>query len=166
MGSQTTIWRIAAGLFAVLFLAPALASAQSAGFRYKVKSAVEKGKGHPAIILRATGDVAEGTVHLSRSDGKEFTKNIGSMSSGESKSIPIDQPAGTYEYNVRLSGKGAEGEEIDTSFTAKMSVVDKLDLWVNKNRAEVAAGKLTMKGSRPIKKVHVRVRNDHGRVVH
>ena len=151
---------------AAVALISSLAWAQAAGFRYKVKSSVAKGKSKPAVILRATGDVKSSKIHFERSDGKEFTKNIGAMSSGEKKTIPVDQPEGTYSYEITITGKGAEGEEIDTSFDAEMSVVGELKVWVKKNQNAVANGHLSMKANRAIDKVFLEVRNDTGRTVH
>ncbi|MFB6350237.1 MAG: OmpA family protein [Bradymonadaceae bacterium] len=157
---------VALAALAIGLVCPAVASAQSAGFRYKVKSGVEKGKGKPSLILRATDDITDAKVKFERSDGKTFTKSLGAMSRGDSKTIPVDQPAGTYAYTIHLSGKGKEGEEIDTTFEAKMSVVEPLEVWVKKDAAQVAEGKLTMEGSRPIAKVHIAVFDENGAPIH
>lgn len=144
---------------------PSTASAQ-AGFSYKVESGVQKGESKPAVILRATGDIAEATIELEREDGKTITKEIGSMSADETTRIPIDQPTGTYAYDITIRGKGADGAEIDTSFQARMKVLGELEVRVQKDRAQVASGQVTMEGNRPIEKVHVTVRNDTGKTVH
>lgn len=157
---------VAVAVLAICLGLPALAGAQTAGFRYKVKSGVEKGKGKPTLILRATGDITDARVEFERSDGKTFTKSIGAMSSGDKKVIPVDQPTGTYAYNIHLKGEGKEGEDIDTTFDAEMSVVEPLEVRVKKDAAEVAKGRLTMEGSRPIEKVHIAVYDEDGAPVH
>lgn len=136
------------------------------GFSYKVKSGVVKGEETPKIILEATGDVQEATVTLERGDGKTIQKNIGSLSTGEKVRIPIDQPEGTHSYDVSIEGKGPEGGTIDTSFQTRIKVFGELKIKVEKNRAKVANGKLTLQGSRPIERVKIAVQNDAGKVAH
>lgn len=144
---------------------PTEASAQ-AGFSYRVESGVQKGKSKPTVILRATGDIAEATIELEREDGEMITRDIGSMAGGDTKRIPIDQPEGTYAYDVQIRGKGVDGADIDTSFQTRMKVLGTLEVRVNKNRAQVANGEVTMEGNRPIEKVHVTVKDDSGKTLH
>lgn len=151
---------------AVALLALPSTGFAQAGFSYEIKSSVEKGEEKPAVILRATGDVADSEIEFRRSDGKTFTKRIGSAKEGEEVVIPVDQPAGKYSYDVHITGEGTDGSEIDASFEAEMAVVGKLDVWVKKDRAAIAEGKLTLKGSRPIEKVHVTVYNEQNKPVH
>jgi len=151
IGAATAVW-------------PTEASAQ-AGFSYKVESGVQKGKSKPAVILRATGDIEDATLELEREDGETITKQIGSMAADETIRIPIAQPTGTYAYDVTIRGEGADGAEIDTSFETEMKVLGELEVWVKKDRAQVASGKVLMEGNRAIEKVHVTVRDDDGRAV-
>lgn len=152
-------------VMAVLF-APAPASGQTAGFRYQVRNSVQKGEQRPAVILKATGEISEADIRLERDDGHTITKSIGAMGRGEQKTIPIDQPAGKHAYEIQLTGKGEDGAEIDTTFETEITVVGELQVWVEKDHAEITNGRLTMKGNRPIEKVDIVVVDDSGETVH
>jgi len=156
---------LALGLVALVWWAPSPASAQ-AGFRYKVESEVQRGKGEPAVILRATDDISEATVELEREDGKTITEQVGALSANETVRIPVDQPEGTHSYEVTIRGKGADGADIEMSFETRMKVLGRLEVSVQKERAQVASGEVTIEGNRPIEKVHVTVKNGEGRTVH
>ncbi len=157
---------LAAVSCALMLFASASALAQSAGFSYEVRNSVQKGERQPAVILEATAAIAEAKIELVRDDGKTIEKAIGAMARGERKAIPFDQPAGTHDYEIRLTGTGENGAEIETSFETEVTVVGELKVQVEKDHAEITSGRLTMKGNRPIERVDIAVVDESGETVH
>ena len=84
---------VAVGAAICLVAATALAEA---GFQYKVNKRVQADQGYPALVLQATGAITGGEVRLKRSDGERVTVDLGRMSPGQTKTIPLKHPAGTF----------------------------------------------------------------------
>lgn len=146
----------------VLMLLMQMAWAGPAGIRYKVKNKVRKGQGYPKLILQATGSIAGGTVELNRSDGETKTHDIGTLSSGATKTIALKQPTGTFRYEVRIDAKGKDGSTIESAFDFEATLAEKLEIAVKKDAAAVADGKLQMRSNRPIDRVEVTVKDEDG----
>lgn len=130
--------------------------------QYKVKNKVPAGE-TPVVILRATGgDVASGTVRLERDDGEVRTVDLGAMSAGSTREIPIDQSSGTHRYTVEIDAKGSDGSTIETSFDTEVTVAEQLQVSVLSEAARVAEGKLQLRANRPVEKVEVLVKTSDG----
>ncbi len=134
-----------------------------AGFQYKVNKKVRVGEGYPSLVLKATGDISEGTVTFKRSDGKSFTKKIGSMSAGSTKTIPIKQPAGTHSYKVTIEATGSAGETVETNLDFKATLVQELELKVNPNEARIGKGEIPVHANRPIDRVETEIFDSNGK---
>jgi outer membrane protein OmpA-like peptidoglycan-associated protein len=152
---------------AVVILLCSLGVASSAfaraGFQWKVDSKVQTSDGYPSLTLQATGDITSGTVTFKRSDGKSFSKKLGSMSSGDTKKIDIKQPAGTYKYNVSIDAEGPGEETVSTNLEFEATLVEPLKLSVDPNKVRVGEGEVPVNTNRPMDRVELEIFDSNGK---
>lgn len=153
---------LAATLTFLAVLAFSASAFAQAGFQYKVNKKVQVDQGYPSLVLRATGDISSGTVTFKRSDGKSFTKQIGSLKAGATKQIPIKQPAGTHKYKVTISAKGSAGETVETSIDIEATLVAELALSVDPNKARIGKGEIPVSANRPMDRVETEIFDSNG----
>jgi outer membrane protein OmpA-like peptidoglycan-associated protein len=143
-------------------LAVASTAFARAGFEWKVDRKVQAGDGYPSLSLQATGDIESGTVTFKRSDGESFSKNLGSMSSGETKKIDIKQPAGTYKYDVSIEATGPGDEGVSTDFELEATLVESLELSVDPKKVRIGQGEVPVSTNRPMDRVEVEILDSNG----
>lgn len=150
----------------VCVIALAATAFASAGFQYRVNNKVQEGDGYPTLTLQATGTIESGTVTFERSDGKSFTRSLGSMTSGQTKKIAIKQPTGTYKYTAKIEAKGSAGETVETAIDFEATLVEPLKLSVDPNKARIGEGKVPVSANRPMDRVEIEIFDDQGNKVH
>ena len=157
------LWGAVLGVALVI---SAIATAGQAGIRYKIHDKVQKGKGHPRLIIEATGGIDKGTIHLKRSDGHARDVPFNTLKEGDTKEIELKQPVGTYNYNVEVEATGIRGETVNMAFEFSATLAEKLDISVQKDAKMVAQGKLWMHSNRPLDRVDITVKKDSGELAH
>lgn len=149
----------------VAFAGPWTAWAGTAGFEYKVQNVVQKGNKMPQLVLKATGDIQQGTVQFERDDGDASSVELGNLEEGQTKQIPIDQSSGTHDYEVTIEAEGAggeQGESVETTFETTVTVAEPLELSVDEERARIAEGQLDVRSNRPLERVELTITDSDG----
>lgn len=163
MWTSKHVWMSVCALVALAW--PGTVWAGTAGFEYKVQNVVQKGENEPTLVLKATGDIGEGTVRFERDDGEAFAVELGSLKEGETTRIPIDQSSGTHDYEITIEAEGAggeKGESVATTFETTVTVAEPLELSVDEERARIAEGQLDVRSNRPVERVELTITNSDG----
>ena len=160
MRLQKTILSTLVVLCTLGFAAWALAGA---GFQYKVNNRVQSDQGYPTLTLQAAGEIKKGKVHFERSDGKKFTRTLGSMGSGQTKKIAIKQPSGTFAYDVRIEATGLDGETVEMKIDFEATLAEPIKLSVDPDEARIGKGEVPVHSNRPIDKVEIEVFDSKGK---
>ena len=153
-------WTAAAAAALTLLLFGAIALA-SPGFQYKLDKKVQAEKGHPSMTLKATGSIEEGTITFERSDGKSFTKSIGSMTAGQTQSFTLEQPEGTFHYDVEIEATGG-GQTMTKNVEFDATRAPGIELSVNPDEARIGKGKIPIRSNRPIDRFEYEVYDSNG----
>lgn len=88
-------------LLALSFALPAFG--QGSLLSYKLKPAVQKGKGYPQIYLEAHSDFRKVDVVCDRA-GTEVTMSAGKTSAGKTLTFDLKQPEGEFRYSCEARG--------------------------------------------------------------
>jgi len=121
------------------------------------------GKGDPDIAIRILEPIAGFHLDLTRSDGTKVDVKGGGKP-GQSRVIPLPQPEGKFSYQGTLTVSFADAQTGSMPLAFETEVLGPLQLTFEKADLDLAARKLTFKLSRPVRKVHVRVLMDTGKV--
>jgi outer membrane protein OmpA-like peptidoglycan-associated protein len=159
--------RALVNVLAVLCVVGLSQQAFATGFQYKVDSKVQTSEGYPSLMLQATDPVDSGTVHFKRSDGKSFSRDLGSMKRNETKTFSLKQPAGTFSYKVKIKATGsAADEDLDMNLEFDATLVAPLKLSIDPDSVQVSEGKAPLISNRPIDRIDVEVYDSNGKKLH
>lgn len=89
---------------------PGLATAQGALLSYKLKPAVEKGKGYPQVYIDCHSDFRKVELVCDRG-GTEFTLSAGATKDGKTLTFDLKQPEGEHRYSCEARGWYGAGED-------------------------------------------------------
>lgn len=154
-------------LSAAFLLGPlAGAALAEAGFEYNAKTKLQSDQGKPSLELTATGPIKSGTVTFKRADGKTQKQSLGGMRTGEKKKLSIEQPAGTFSWDVSVEAVGADGEEIADTFEMTTTLAEPLSLSVDPEKAHIGDGKVMVGVNRPLERIEVEVYDEKGKKLH
>lgn len=151
---------VATSIALALTLFSALAAA-SPGFRYSVNAKVQADEGHPSFVLEATGAIDGGEITFKRSDGKSFSAKINALSSGQSQTFELKQPAKKFGYTATIAATGGtQTVEADVEFTAVRA--PKLTIDVDPDAVRVGQGRVPITTNRPLDRVEFEVYDENG----
>ncbi|TDP75195.1 OmpA family protein [Bradymonas sediminis] len=137
-----------------------------AGFEYRLEKKVQVSEGMPALVLRATGQIKSGTVTFKSSTAKSFTKKIGAMKSGETKTITMKQSPGTHKFEIKIKATGADGEVLDDAFEVETTSVAPLKLSVDPKKANLGEGKIQVGTNRPLDHIKIEIFDSKNQLLH
>ena len=142
---------------AVLAL-PASAAAQGSLLSYKLKPAVEKGKGYPQVFLECHSDFRKVELICDR-DGTEMTMSAGATKDGKTLTFDLKQPEGEYRYTCEARGWYGTGEDeyFDLYMKFDAFLGGGLSIEIPRDQIEKEAQFLVAKADRVVTRATVKV---------
>ncbi len=126
-------------------------------FDFKINSRVQVGEGHPSIDLRVPSSVKGAKLVLERSDGKTQTIKLGDLRVGETRTIPLKQPKGKFEYTAKIEGRDIDNDTISMEFTFDVAYVDPVKIRIDRDKVDLGSGKMPFESTRPLDRVEIEV---------
>jgi outer membrane protein OmpA-like peptidoglycan-associated protein len=138
--------------------APSLATAQGSLLSYKLKPAVEKGKGYPQVFLECNADFRKVELICDR-DGTEVKMSAGAAKDGKTLTFDLKQPEGESRYKCEARGwyGAAEDEYFDLYMNFDAFLGGTLSIEIPRDQIEKESQFLVAKADRVVTKANVKV---------
>ena len=149
-------WVLGALLFALLLPGPA--AAQGSLLSYKLKPAVEQGKGYPQVFLECHSAFRKVDLICDRA-GTEMTMAAGATAAGKTLTFDLKQPVGEYRYKCEARGWYGTGDEdyFDLYMNFDAFLGGALSIDIPRDEIETASQFLVAKADRVVTRATVKV---------
>lgn len=150
---------IAIGFVMILAL-PVAAGAQAIDIQ--VRSKVLEGQQKPALILTAALDVKGVSVSLSLNGGPSRVVKVGNLRRGQTREIPLEQPAGKGLWKAEINRVGqADPEGIEF----EVVVAREMQLHISRDTVDLAEGRIAFTANQKVARVTVTVLGEGGKTL-
>lgn len=149
--------RIGSVIFVVAVSMLFAGTARAQEFDFKVNSRVQVGEGQPSIELRVPSSVKGAKLVLERSDGHKQTVKLGDLKVGETRTIPIKQPKGRFDYTAKIDGRDIDNDTISMEFTFDVAYVDPVKIRIDRDQIDLGKGQMPFESTRPLDRVEIEV---------
>lgn len=151
--------RVIVGLAASMLFTTA---AWAQEFDFRINNRVQVGSGQPSLEVRSPSSVKGAKLVLERSDGHKQTIKLGNLKVGETRTVPIKQPKGTFSYTAKIDGKDIDNDTISMEFTFDVAYVDPVKIRIDRDLIDLGQGRMPFESTRPLDRVEIEVFNEKG----
>ncbi len=165
MKGQSVSCRLAWILVLMLGLGGSLSAWALDPVEMKIITGVVEGQGEVGLMLLANRGVKQAILEVAPEGGSTRRYSSGPIADGAEKLIAIPQKAGDKNYSGTLHVYFKDGGEGGMPISFRLTVMQSLQVEVDKNSLDLVSKKVSFTASRPVAKVEYRVLADTGVVM-
>lgn len=142
------------------------AGERGAQIEYHLSHERPRERGEPVIRFTTDRTLSDVEITLDRG-GHQQVENFDALRPGQPESITIDQPIGTYSYEVTIKGTTSSGSRLAMGLEVEVIVLRGLEVELLRDEIDFDTGTIPIRSNNPVDRVVLEVfdRDDERRVV-
>lgn len=158
-------WTLNIASVFLLFASSTSALTAEAPFAYGVTEQIAAGE-PVTLSVMATADLKSVSIELTRTqDGEDWNFKAKMMAAGETKDFEWKQPAGVFQYTMKVVAIPVEGDTYDNSLEFEVSSFEELVVDLDTKRSSLSTGELYIRAERPVGFVEMEIYGDGRRLL-